>query len=76
MVDDNHQTASAELIPAVKVGQVWRQRKIGGMWRTVIAIHPAGVEWTANPDEHEMSQWKNWDQWVRYTEAEIAIDVG
>lgn len=69
MASDPIQTTDAELIPAVKVGQVWRQRKIGGIWRTVVAIHPAGVEWTANPDRHEFSRFENWDQWVRETEA-------
>lgn len=72
-MSDNQTTS--ELIPAVKVGQVWRQRKIGGMWRTVIGIHPAGVEWTAYPHEHEMSRWESWDQWVRDTEAEIVINA-
>ncbi len=54
----------AEVIHRPEVGQVWRPRR-GGMWRTIIAIHPAGVEWTASPDEQAFSRWETWDKWVR-----------
>jgi hypothetical protein len=57
-----------ELIPSPKVGQVWRPGR-GGMWRTVIGIHPAGVEWTASPSEHAMSRLEAWNKWVRDADA-------
>jgi hypothetical protein len=57
-----------ELIPRPQVGEVWRPRR-GGMWRTVIAIHPAGIEYTASPSEHWFVQWATWDRWVREADA-------
>lgn len=62
MHDKEHTTV--EHIPRPEIGQVWRPR-LGGMWRTVVAIHPAGVEWTASPDEHAFSRFETWDKWVR-----------
>jgi hypothetical protein len=65
-------------------GQVWRQTKRGGMWRTIVAIHPAGVEWTAgpmvqpkapvvpHPADQAFSRWETWHQWVEETGAQPA----
>jgi hypothetical protein len=53
-----------EVIRRPQVGQVWRPRR-GGMWRTVIALHPAGVEWSASPNQHAFTRWEAWDKWVR-----------
>jgi hypothetical protein len=50
------------------VGQVWKPRR-GGMWRTIVGIHPAGVEWTETPDVQSFVQFETWDEWVRDTEA-------
>jgi hypothetical protein len=65
-------TAAVELLPRPAVGQVWRPER-GGMWRTIIAIHPAGVEWTANPNVHEFSRFEGWNKWVRDARASPAV---
>lgn len=51
-----------------EVGQVWRPQR-GGMWRTVVALHPAGVEWTASPSETGFTRFEEWDRWVREAAA-------
>jgi hypothetical protein len=62
----------AELLPCPAVGQVWRPER-GGMWRTIIAIQPAGVEWTAAPNAHEFSRFDGWNKWVRDARASPAV---
>jgi hypothetical protein len=61
---DDLLSTEAEAIPRPQVGQVWRPQR-GGMWRTIIAIHPAGVEWTASPHEHWFVRFETWEKWVR-----------
>ena len=62
-----------EFIPHPQVGQVWRPLR-GGMWRTIVAIHAAGIEWTASPDEHAFSRFESWDRWIRDAQATPASE--
>lgn len=62
------ETTEVEVISRPLPGQVWRPRR-GGMWRTIVALHRAGVEWMASPSERAFSRWETWDKWVRDAEA-------
>lgn len=53
------------------VGQVWAPVARGGMWRTIVAIHPAGVEWTTSCGRHEFHRWVTWRCWMAETEAQL-----